>query len=59
VFVVDGEGGGENALAVWGDAVEAGTSDFGAEAMAAQFGDQPGGSGASSAAFVVVVGGRG
>jgi hypothetical protein len=59
VFVVDGEGGGEDSLAVWGDAVEAGTSDFGAEAVASEFVDEPGDPCTASTLFVSVRGGAG
>ena len=56
MIVVDGEGGGEDALAAWGDPVEASSANLGDEAVTAQFGDQSGCSGASSSAFVVVSG---
>ena len=38
--VVGGDGGGQDALAVAGDAVAAGAWDLGDEAVAAQFDDQ-------------------
>jgi hypothetical protein len=53
---VDGERGGEDALAAWCDAVETCVANLGDEAMPAEFGDQPGCSGASSSPFVIVSG---
>ena len=41
VLVVEGECGGEDLLAVGGDAVEALVGDFGDELVAAEFGDEP------------------
>jgi hypothetical protein len=54
--VVDGECGREDALAVRRDAVEAGSANLGNEPLTAEFGDQPGRSGAPSSALVVVGG---
>jgi hypothetical protein len=54
--VVEGEGGGHDALAVAGDAVAASAWDLGDEAVAAELDDEPGGSFASSPGLVAVVG---
>jgi hypothetical protein len=57
--VVEGDGGGHDALAVAGDAVAAGAWDLGDEAVAAELDDEPRGSFASSPGLVAVVGASG
>ena len=52
LVVVDGERGGHDSLSVGGDAVEAGSGDFGDQGVAAEFDDEPGDSFASSLGFV-------
>ncbi len=53
---MDGECGGHDSLTVGGDAVEAGSGDFGHESVAAEFDDEPGDSLASSMGLVSVMG---
>ena len=52
MVVVDGDGGGQDSLAVGGDSVEAWLGDFGDQSVAAEFGDESGDSGASSVCFL-------
>jgi hypothetical protein len=40
VVVVERDRGGDDALPVWGDSVEAGAGNFGDEAVASEFGDE-------------------
>lgn len=53
MLVVEGESGGEDALAVGGDSVSALVWDFGYESVAAEFDDESGDSGASPVGFAV------
>ena len=48
---MEGEGGGEDALAVGGDPVEALAWDLGYEVVASELGDEPGDAGASAVGF--------
>jgi hypothetical protein len=58
VVVVEGDGGGHDAVALAGDAVAAGAGDLGDEAVAAEPDDEPGGSFALSPGLVTVGGPR-
>jgi hypothetical protein len=53
---VEGDGGGHEALAVGGDAVEALSGELGDESVAAQFADLPGDVGAAAAGFPLAAG---
>jgi len=54
VFVVNSEGGGHYSVSVAGGPVEALVGDLGDQAVAAEFGDEAGDSGASTVSFVGV-----
>lgn len=56
MVVVDGEGGGHDALASWCGPVEALVLDLGDEDAAAEFGDEPGGPSGASSGFLAVSG---
>src|SRR5436189_163476 len=57
--IVDGEGGGHDALAVWRDVIEAAAADLGDEAVAPELGDLSADVGAATFGFAAVDGGLG
>src|SRR5437660_4249698 len=56
VVVVESQRGGQYAIAVRSDSVEAGSGDLGDQAVAAEFGDEPGDPLAAAVGFFDVVG---